>query len=60
MSMNPTPKERDDETQKAIDEFLAKGGVIQKYKFGERSEKVEYTGGFYGKKKKKVDEGTKE
>ena len=59
--MNPSPRETDDESQKAIDEFLAKGGKIQYCKPGERSEEIEYTGGFYQrrKKKKEAEEGDK-
>ena len=52
--MNPVPRKTDDESQKAIDEFLAKGGKIQHYEYGQRSEKLDYTNGF--KKKKKANE----
>ena len=53
--MNPTPRKTDDKSQKAIDEFLEKGGKIQYYQYGEKSEKIEYTytNGF---KKKKPQE----
>lgn len=53
MTMNPVPRDTDDETKKAIEEFLANGGKIQYLKYGEKSEKVEYSNGFYGKKKAK-------
>jgi len=46
----------DEESQKAIDEFLAKGGKIQKIPTGQRSEEIDYKGSFYGKKKKKAED----
>ena len=46
----------DDKSQKAIDEFLAKGGKIQKIPTGQRSEEIDYKGSFYGKKKKKAED----
>lgn len=46
----------DDKSQKAIDEFLAKGGKIQQIPTGQRSEEIDYKGGFYGKKKKKAED----
>ena len=56
MSMNPVPRDTDDESKKAIEEFLAKGGKIQYFDYGKRSEEIDYKGGsFYGKKKKKAD-----
>ena len=58
--MNPTPREIDDEAQKAIDEFLAKGGVIEQCKPFARTENLETKGGFYGRKPKKKEEGTTE
>jgi len=58
--MNPTPRERDEETQRAIDEFLAKGGVIEKLPYGKRTENLESSSGFYGRKKKKTEETKKE
>lgn len=42
--------------QEMIDEFLAKGGTITKCPPGERSEEIEFTGGFYAKRKKKKEE----
>jgi ABC-type uncharacterized transport system involved in gliding motility auxiliary subunit len=54
--MNPTPREIDDEAQKAIDEFLAKGGVIEQCKPFARTENLETKGGFYGRKPKKKKE----
>ena len=58
--MNPPPREIDDEAQKAIDEFLAKGGKITHCKPFERTEDISIKGGFYGRKPKKKEEGTTE
>lgn len=52
--MNPPPRETDKETQKAIEEFLAKGGKIKVCPPGQRTEDIDYKGGFYGRKKKKA------
>jgi hypothetical protein len=38
-----------------IEEFMSKGGQITKCPTGERTEDIEYTGGFYGKRKKKAE-----
>ena len=54
--MNPTPRERDEETQRAIDEFLAKGGVIEKLPYGKRTDDLTVKNSFYGRKKKKTEE----
>ena len=54
--MNPVPRETDDETKKAIEEYLANGGEIQYIPAGKRSEDIDYKGGFYGRKKKKKKE----
>ena len=40
-------------TQEQLQEFLDKGGKIQYYPVGARTEDISYNGGFYGKKKKK-------
>jgi hypothetical protein len=55
MSMNPIARKLDDETRKLIDEWLKtnKATQFEKYK---RSEEIEYTSGFYGRKKKKKEE----
>ena len=58
--MNPTPRETDEESQKAIDEFLAKGGKITQCQPFARTENLETKGGFYGRKPKKKEEGTTE
>ena len=55
--MNPVPRSHDDETQKAIDEYLAKGGKITYCPDSARTEDIDYKGGgFYGRKKKKKSE----
>ena len=47
-------KKEMEESQKLIDEWLAKGNKITVYPYGARSEEVEYTTGMYAKRKKKV------
>ena len=54
--MNPTPRETDEESEKAIKEFLAKGGVIEVCEPFARTEDLEVKGGFYGRKPKKKEE----
>ena len=49
--MNPPPRTLSEEEQKLIDEYLKTNEVTKCEKF-KRSETVEYTAGFYGKKKK--------
>lgn len=56
MTMNPTPREKDEESQKAIDEFLAKGGKIQQCEPFARTENLTYASSFYGRKPKKKEE----
>ena len=58
--MNPTPRKTDDDSQRAIDEFLAKGGKIQQCEPFARTEDIEIKGGFYGRKPKKKEEGPAE
>ena len=55
-TMNPTPRETDDETKKLMDEFLAKGGKIEVCEPFARTENLEIKGGFYGRKPKKKEE----
>jgi hypothetical protein len=43
-------------TKEQLEEFLANGGTITKCEPGARTEDIEYTGGFYGRKKKKAKE----
>lgn len=57
--MNPTPRKIDDETQKAIDDFLAKGGKIEKLPYGKKTENLDEGVSFYGRKKK-TKKATKE
>lgn len=45
--------------KKAMEEFLAKGGVIEQIPYGKRSENLETTAGFYGRKKKPKQEEPK-
>jgi len=54
--MNPTPKAPDAESEKAIKEFLAKGGKIEVCEPFARTENLEIKGGFYGRKPKKKEE----
>ena len=54
--MNPTPRKIDEESQKAIDEWIAKGNKIEQLPFGKRTEVADFKGGFYGRKKKKTEE----
>ena len=58
--MNPTPRKTDEDSQRAIDEFLAKGGKIQHCAPFARTEDIEIKGGFYGRKPKKKEEGPTE
>jgi|AntAceMinimDraft_12_1070368.scaffolds.fasta_scaffold69835_2 hypothetical protein len=59
--MNPTPRKIDEESNKAIEEFLANGGKIYQCKPFERTEDVDFKGGFYGRKPKtKVEEDVEE
>jgi hypothetical protein len=43
-------------TEKQLQDFLDKGGKIQYCAPGERTENIDYKGGFYSKKKKKEAE----
>ena len=53
--MNPVSRKNDPKTQKLIDEWLKKNEP-QKFDYNQRSEHVEVTKGFYGRKKKKKEE----
>ena len=53
MSMNPVGRQDRNTPQELLDEFFSKGGKVTYYPPGARSEEIEYTGGFYGKRKKK-------
>jgi hypothetical protein len=54
--MNPTPRKNNEESQKAIDEFLAKGGKIEVIPYGKKTENLDSTISFYGRKKKSKSE----
>ena len=56
MTMNPTPRKKDEDSQKAVEEFLAKGGKIQQCEPFARTENLEYASSFYGRKPKKKEE----
>ena len=49
--MNPPPREQN-QHDKDVEEFLAKGGEIQKFGYGERTENLETSYSFYGRRKK--------
>jgi len=53
--MNPVPRDTDEKTKKAIEEFLEKGGEIQYFEYGQRSENLTYSNSFYGKRNKQKD-----
>lgn len=55
MSMNPVGRTLDNEDQKLIKEYIKNGGEVTKIKYGERSEDINYTSGFYQRKKKKKE-----
>lgn len=54
--MNPTPRKMSNEDNELIKQFLNDGGEIQKIKAGERSEEIDFKGGFYQRRKKKKEE----
>lgn len=60
MSIFNTSKTDQTTDPKLIEEFLKKGGKITKLKYGEKSEQIEHTKGFYGKKPKKKETVKKE
>ena len=43
-------------SKKALEEFLANGGVIEQIPYGQKSEWVPATGGFYGSRRPKSEE----
>lgn len=57
--MNPVPNEQN-LYSKEVEEFLAKGGKITKCDPGERTEDIQYTGGFYQRRKKKKEAESKD
>lgn len=54
MSTTPPGRTHLNTDPKLIEEFLNKGGKITKLKTGETSEQVNFTKGFYGRKKKET------
>jgi hypothetical protein len=50
--MNPTSRKIDEDSQKAINEFLANGGKIEVIPYGKKTEEFNSTASFYGRKKK--------
>lgn len=56
--MKPTLNTSSNETQKAIDEWLAKGNKIEQVPYGKSEIGAEEKNGFYGRKKKPVQEST--
>lgn len=52
---NPVSRKVSNEDQQLIQEYLDKGGVVTQKAYGERSEEIGYTGGFYQRRKKKSD-----
>ena len=54
--MNPVSRKLDVESKKLIKEYLDNGGVITQCPRGQRSEEIEFRGGFYTKRKKKKEE----
>tara|TARA_Y100000389_G_scaffold173088_1_gene182016 strand:- start:2352 stop:2549 length:198 start_codon:yes stop_codon:yes gene_type:complete len=55
--MNPPPRDQNAH-QKEIEEFLAKGGKIQKFEYGQRTEDLEVGYSFYGRRKKPAAKST--
>ena len=53
MSTTPPPRLHHNVDPKLIEEYLNKGGKVTKFKYGERSEEINYTQGFYGRGKRK-------
>ncbi|WP_395006967.1 hypothetical protein [Cypionkella sp.] len=60
MTMNPVPRQLNDEDDKLIKEYLKNGGTITYGAKYARSEEVEFKGGFYGNRKTKKEEADKE
>lgn len=55
MTMNPVPRQLEQETKDLIQEFLSKGGKISTMPAFKTSENIEYTKTVYGKKIKKTN-----
>tara|TARA_B110000503_G_scaffold134037_1_gene212448 strand:- start:56 stop:229 length:174 start_codon:yes stop_codon:yes gene_type:complete len=54
--MNPVSRKLDDESQQLINEYLKKGGEVTIGEPFRYSENIEFTGGFYARRKKKNEE----
>lgn len=54
--MNPTPRGTTDEEKQLVQEYLDAGGKITQLESGLRSEEIEFTGGFYTRRKKAKEE----
>lgn len=54
MSTIPPARTHLNADPKLIEEFLNKGGQVTKFKYGQRSEEINYTQGFYGRGRKKA------
>lgn len=53
--MNPPHRSLSQEEKDLVQQYLDQGGTVQQINPGERSEEIEYTGGFYQRRKKKAD-----
>jgi len=53
--MNPVARKMSDEAQKLVDEYLNKGGEVTECEAFAITEDIEYTGGFYQRRKKKKE-----
>jgi hypothetical protein len=58
--MNPVPRSTSQKDKDLIQEYLDNGGTVDVRANGERSEEIEFNGGFYKKRKKKIDSETKD
>lgn len=55
MSMIPVSRQHNNTSEEAIQEFLDRGGVIEKIPYGKRSEEALTTSSFYGRRKKQPE-----
>jgi len=58
--MNPVSRTLSDEEQKLIDDYIKKGGNVTQCDKYAVSEEIEYTGGFYQKRKRKKEAEAKD
>jgi hypothetical protein len=54
--MIPVGRQHNNTPQDLIDKFFEDGGEVVKFPPGARSDEIEYTGGFYGRRKKKKED----